>query len=190
MEFKILGLPCTREGFEINDKYRGTYRNEIPRPKIEEKSKAELLDDLFFELITTESTQKSVSELLEITNTFVEFSTEPFELIMIKDIEEKIPANIFLKKLGYEVLASNEASMIHFWLRRKNDEFEELYELYVRKLNGNYLFSCVSDAELFVNEIKQYSHIISPSSLEVNFDIFEICRVEGVRDSPQHSQVF
>ncbi len=187
MEFKILGLPFTREGFKISDKYRGICRNQIPESKFEENSKVEFLNDLYVKLITSESIQESVSDLFEITNSFVELSTEPFELIIIKDVKEKIPKNITFEKLGYEVLASNEASMIHFWLREKVVNFEKLYESNVEKLNGNYLFSCISDAEAFANEIKQYSHVVSPSSLEVNFDIFEINLVEGVRGNDSNT---
>lgn len=181
MEFKILGLPFKREEFKISNKYRGICRNEVPESRFEENSKVDFLNELYVKLISADNQQILVSELLEISNFFTELSTEPFELIIANNIKEKVPEGVLYKSLGYEVIASNEASMVHFWLRDKSGEFEDIYEKYVNKLNNNYLFSCIEDAEDFTKEIKQYSHIISSPSSNINFKIVEIAKVEGVK---------
>lgn len=182
MEYKILGLPFKREEFKINDTYRGICRNEVPESKFKEDSKIDFLESLYGELLSTYSSQTSISDLLEIAESFTKLSTEPFELILVKGIKEDIPENILYKTLGYEVVAANESSMIHFWLRKKSGGFEDIYENYVRKLNNNYLFSRVEDARSFIKEIKKYTHIIFPPTAhyQIDFEIVEIIQVNGI----------
>ncbi|WP_114749605.1 hypothetical protein [Pleomorphovibrio marinus] len=182
MEYKILGLPFKREEFNISDTYRGICRNEIPESKFKEESKIDFLENLYVSLLSSDSKQMPVSDMLEITSVFTKLSTEPFELILIKSTLEDIPENILFDSLGYEVIASNESSMIHYWLRNKGGGFERLYETYIKKLNNNYLFSCVEDAQSFIKEIRQYTHIISsPSSnFKIDFEIVEIIQVKGI----------
>ncbi|WMJ75338.1 hypothetical protein RCC89_19555 [Cytophagaceae bacterium ABcell3] len=182
MEYKILGLPFKKEEFKISDTYRGVCRNEIPESKFKENSKIDFLENLYVKLLSSDSKQIQVSDLIEIADSFTKLSTEPFELILVKGIKEEIPENILYKKLGYEAVASNESSMIHFWLRKKVEGFETLYETFIKKLNNNYLFSCVEDAQSFIKEIRQYTHIISPPSphFQIDFEIVEIVQVKGI----------
>lgn len=181
MEFKVLGLPFKQEDFKICDNYRGICRNEVPESRFEEDSKIDFLNELYVKLISSDNQRMLVSELLEIANSFTKLSTEPFELIISKNIKEDVPEGISYKSFGYEVIASNEASMIHFWLRKKVKSFEILYETYKKKLNNKYLFSCIEDAEDFTKEIKQYSNIISSPSSNIDFETVEIAKVEGFK---------
>ncbi|MEM9884345.1 MAG: hypothetical protein AAF849_00515 [Bacteroidota bacterium] len=179
MEFKILGLPFKQGEFKICDNYRGICRNEVPESRFQEDSKVDFLNELYVKFISSDIKQMQITELLEISNSFTELSTEPFELIIAKNIKEEISEDISYKSLGYEVIANNEASMVHFWLRKKVKSFESLYETYKRKLNSKYLFSCIEDAEAFTKEIKQYSHVVYSPSSDIDFEIVEIAKVEG-----------
>lgn len=182
MDFKILGLPFNKGEFKICQNYRGICRNEIPEPGFKEEYKVEFLNELHFKLISGNSQQMPISELLAISDSFTELSTESFELIILIDILEEYPKDILHKSLGYEVIASNETSMIHFWLRKKVKSFERLYSIFKEKLNDNYLFSCINDAQAFIEEIKQHSYIISSPSRDIDFRIVEIAKIEAVKN--------
>lgn len=184
MKYKILGLPFKRDNFEIPNKYRGICRNEIPESKIKEDFSTTYLNDLYIKFISSKDEQISISDLLEIAYSFKKLSTEPFELIIINEGKETISNNIIYESLGYEVVASNECSMVHFWLRKKTKNFEAIYEANIKRLNNNFLFPSVSEAEIFIDDIKPYSRIVSPvifdKENDLGYNIVEIVHVMGI----------
>lgn len=181
MEYKLLGLPYRRKEFKIASKYKGVSRNEIPESKSGEQSEVELLDDLYIELLYSEKNQIPISRSVEITNTFVKLSTEPFELIAVINIGEAIPENVMYKSYGYEVIASNEMSMVHFWLRANEGGHKNIYESNIKRLNSSFLFSTISEAESFIEDIKPYSYLVSPASPDLNYAIKEIVYIQEVK---------
>lgn len=184
MKYKILGLPFKRDNFEIPNKYRGICRNEIPESKIKEDFSTTYLNDLYIKFISSKDEQISISDLLEIAYSFKKLSTEPFELIIINEGKETISNNIIYESLGYEVVASNECSMVHFWLRKKTKNFEAIYKANIKRLNNNFLFPSVSEAEIFIDDIKPYSRIVSPvifdKENDLGYNIVEIVHVMGI----------
>ena len=127
MQYKILGTPCKQDEFKISPNYRGICRNEIPESRFKEQQIENKLHNLINDYFESTSTT-SFKALLDIAVNMSELATEKFELVLFSKQDEELPESVEYSFLGFEVLSTNERSMIHFWLRKMSSNNSDIYK--------------------------------------------------------------
>lgn len=179
MKYKILGIPFLHGEFRISKSYRGICRNEIPSLKVNNEAAKRDLDDLYFELAVSEEEIIPIERLIFIKNFFLKFSTEKFELILVKNLTEELPVNenVKFESLGFELVSKELDSMIIFWLRKRIPDFELLYDEFIGNLNDNFLFPNEEIVKKFRSRIMFYTSNLDSRLQQIDFRIVEVFKV-------------
>lgn len=146
MKYELLGENFKREGFRINEKYRGINRNSIPYEEGLNEGCIELLKQYHQNKIDKKT--QNLALLYDIFKCISNSDTNKFEIVLvsteeIKDEQEK-------EFLGYDAIEEEQSLIYNVFKENQNIESK-----HYSKLNSNFLFQNRSDCLEFCKEFNK-----------------------------------